>query len=367
MTNSKLPYDPDQWARMASRLDAHYGVPQPSARRSIIPLLPWAGIAVAACLAVLAAVYLPRQETMPSTTVAREMSAPRSPSPATNEMPQQAFQPPAITALPARSVPSAARRTGSQQIAARRDEVRPAVDETLAAAGGTREEMATPTPEADYTSAPQAADRPRIANRLPATTLLTQPEREDDVETKKQRLAFGVNGGYNIGQAKNNFTVGVSVKRNLGNRLQLETGLALVSGSQETTHRMVPANAYDGQSIGASMEAREPIQVASRHMYLQAAPTLSYRIYKGLSAGGGVDAQRLLGTNVNGTAMGIASESGTQPQWDFGLTARMDVQVAKKLRAGMMYRESMRAVSKGAYAGSKRNYLLVQLSYTLFQ
>jgi hypothetical protein len=193
----------------------------------------------------------------------------------------------------------------------------------------------------------------------PSFFLPVEKERKLSTDPK---TAFGVNGGYNIGNAKNNFTLGVTVKRKLSDRLNLETGIAFVSGAYETYHEVQPG---PGTVIIGTVKEYEA--TSNKLLYLQAAPSLSYRLYRGLSAGGGVDAQRLLGKSSNAVMLNsLGTQTAAQPQWDFGLTARMDYQVVKKLRAGVMYRESIRAVTKNAPEAARRNYLLLQLSYTIF-
>jgi len=360
MTGSKLPYNAAQWNRMNARLDAHYGAPSLLTRNRVLPLIRWTSLAVAACLFVLAAIYIqkPGSPAGESATLTKAVIVP-----AIDDSPKMQDQEPAIpptnnaTLTPAPPIKDLAQTS-------RGASAKP-FHETATATTHVPARASIVIPAKSDSSTQAFTKKDQIAFEKPLVTKFSLHEPEEDAPSAKDKIAFGVNGGYNIGRAKNNFTVGVTVKNKLGNRLVLETGLALVSGAYES-HRPTGGVGFDNLSIASSARTYEP--VANRLMYLQAAPSLSYRIYKGFSAGGGVDAQRLLGNNEKSVALNsIGEQTASQPQWDFGLTARMDVQVARKLRAGMMYRESMRAITKGPTESAGRNYLLLQLSYTLFE
>jgi len=354
--DSKLPYDPLQWERMAQRLEAHERTLNPLPARRIIAFYPALATVAAACLLIIAAWYLSKSPS--ENQIAPQQSITQNAAPiAPSQTPDEHQTIPA--GEPQKRVP-AERPPHAEQ-----DNSGKLPQRQLAAAA----EVNIPTPPTitDSTSADNALNKPtkpeQIARVYPSISSLPKPE-QDEAENKShepRKLAFGVNGGYNIGSQKNNFTVGVNVKRRLGSRLHLETGLALVSGSYETFSQGRFMNMGTGAVATKSVE-----RATNRLLYLQAAPSLNYRVYRGLSAGGGVDAQRLLGNNAEIVSVNSMGDETTQPQWDFGLTARMDVQIVKKLRAGMMYRESVGSISKSAADAAGRNYLLLQLSYTIY-
>jgi long-subunit fatty acid transport protein len=191
---------------------------------------------------------------------------------------------------------------------------------------------------------------------------------EEEQKQLERKMAYGVNGGYNLGKGEGNFTVGVNVRRKLSKRLALETGIAYVSGSNTSHQETVEtSNLTPGTPAGFNVTSVTYEPVKNSVHYLQAAPSLNYQVLPGFSAGGGVDAQRLLTKASKAISTNnIGEPESAQPQWDFGVTARMDYQVIKRLKAGVMYRESVGAVSKQASQTAKRNYLLMQLSYTIF-
>ena len=353
VTAAKLPYAPLQWERMAERLDAHGDSPNPIVRQQIIPFLPWTMSTAAACLLFTTVWLMSKfQSELPVANhyTVEQRTAPVAPPEVEAETaigltPPQRTIPSSVSNIPARKAPVSAQAPLAAAL-----EIEPRSQSVAS--------DSTPYSQNVTVEKPQT-----VAKVNPFILHPDLPEEEPRPEGRK--TAFGVHGGYNIGEYKNNFTVGVNIKQKLGKRLNRETGIAVVSGPTETFR--------EGGSFataGANPSFTRTSEVATTNLtYLQAAPSLNYRIYRGLSAGGGVDAQRLLSKNpqtVTLNSFGDTEESDAQAEWDFGLTARMDVQVVKKLRAGMMYRESVHRISKGPQNLAGRNYLLLQLSYTIY-
>jgi hypothetical protein len=361
---SGLPYDPGQWERMAQRLTAYENAQKPAlipapARRRAVPFYRWTAAAAAACLVVMAALYFDREPV--ATDAGHPFAHRQPPTPDKPAAYADVKQPEAEIAAPAETRPAAPANVRRAPV-----DIAPSpapAPAPAAAVIAAQQAPADSTPRIARDEAIRPEKKVRYEQPLPGFP------QEDDPETPAERkLAFGVNGGYNIGGAKNNFTIGVTVNRKLGSRLHLETGIALVSGTSETYQAfMVADRSQTGNLTSAAAYTTEYQAETSPLFYLQAAPTLNYRIFKGISAGGGVDAQRRLGNYAQTTTWNKLGAPGpVQPQWDFGLTARVDFRVVKKLRAGMMYRESIGAITKGAAEAARRNYLLLQLSYIIF-
>lgn len=382
VNSSEIPYDAAAWQSMSQRLHAHEGNKSVPPAVRIIPFRKWAAAGIAACLLVMAGWYLKElqpnvhmdatlsrkgdvlhQKQQPTSdklydTINETLEEPTASVSKTEKAARVPGRASAIrTALPPESSP------GVQAVI-------PAgaypIDTQALAAGNPAVSDVTVT----------NSSSPQKKTYIPYGLL---PESElpggDERVPVSRKMAYGISGGYNIGSGQNNFTVGVNVRRTVSRHLHFETGLALVGGTnksyEQQTQMMLVPTPNPGTGIGVSSIDTQFVtvfeQVNNNLLYLQAAPALSYELFKGFSAGGGVDVQRLLSSADKSVSINsVGREVRSQPQWDFGVTARMDYQLAKKLRSGVAYRESIGGITKGTSGAAKRSYLLVQLSYTLF-
>jgi hypothetical protein len=107
----------------------------------------------------------------------------------------------------------------------------------------------------------------------------------------------------------------------------------------------------------------------ARQLFVQAAPVLMYRVVGGLSAGGGVDAQRRVSANPGTRETYLSTFSANTlpalPEWDFGLALRADYRLTQRLRFGVQYRESVKATSAKGNSTTGRNYWLLQAGYQI--
>ncbi len=374
-----LPFPPDAWRSMSARLDAHDG----SKRKvfALTPALRWAAAATLIGLA-LAAGWMLRGEreeaqrgAMP--VAQQQASGDAIPEEVIASGPTEA-QVKNIASAPARGT----RRVHKPSIARERRPIGKAGTPLITDAPATPPQAASPVMgEQEETATPvigQEVSNPRPAqhSRVPNIALATG-ETEDMRRASGRRTVLDVNGGFGSGTQRATFALGVAVKKSLGERLQFEGGLAVVSaanfqlaGNKSEDAFASSPTSLDTSSIAPVQQPDEPEETRAAFAYLQASPTLSYRIYKGFSAGGGLDAQRLLTAAERGVAAldAVGAESAApQPEWDFGLAARADYNVSKRLRLGVLYRESIRATnSRSTRRAAGRDYFLVRLSYALF-
>lgn len=352
----ELPAATADWQRMAARLDRHDGLeaapPVTTRKRAYIWLLPLAAAAVLCAVIFRTAFY--KEGVTPAPTVA---SAPQTQSAARDQpMTHPPGKEPALTTIPRGKAPN----TASHPTAQSRPPLLPG------------KLFVTPPATLDTAAFIAKTDRPEPVAKEKVAPKQERPQSYAGPDAAprtdgRNRAALGVFGGYNIGQAKNDFTLGLALSKKLGGRLRLETNVAVVSGSynsyrgSQQTYTAPPGTAL-GNTV-AYMYEPAPQQL----LYLQASPSLSYELYHGLSAGGGLDAQRLLSASSAAQLTNSAgNKEAPQPDWDLGLTGRVDYQVAKKLRAGFVYRNSVYGRSYNGGDAARRNYLLVQVGYRLF-
>jgi hypothetical protein len=211
----------------------------------------------------------------------------------------------------------------------------------------------------------------------------------DERRPGSRDASFHLAGGYGYGSNVPAFSVGVAVRKPMSGRLQLEGALALVGTTPDpigSTSKMEKSMQDGLTSSGASNFGGEPTQqpmaaqqaaaaeaeyqdLRARQLFVQAAPVLMYRLVGGLSAGGGVDAQRRVSANssTRETYLNAVSSNALPalPEWDFGLALRTDYNVTKHVRLGVQYRESIRATSANGTKTEGRNYWLLQAGFRL--
>lgn len=363
----ELPYDSEAWRGITQRLDAY------EKSRKVVPMWKrfsasarWAAAAMLAGIALMAAWMLHPGEapTQPGQTVAVQSPG----NPMTLAAKNSLAAGVAVESASAQD----ARQTASTPFLYNRN--RPFV-------------AASPQATAQLNLPPQGSPALPPA-KMPEEAqpfLEAQPEAETPVARAEQpavrydvapkdasvwsfrKPVFDINGGYSLGAANTGFALGVSVKKPISSRLGFEAGVAVLSGAHTSYTAVPPVYSTGGPGVAGILADTAYTPVIARLVYLQVSPTLSYRLYKGLSAGGGPDAQRLLG-DPGRTASVTASgaETAPQPEWDFGLAVRADYAFSRKLRFGVQYRESVRATASGGREAAGRNYLLLQLGYTLF-
>jgi hypothetical protein len=361
VAGSELPYDAAQWSRLAERLKG-----DEDKKAVVLPLVPqaersttryWLLMPAAAACLVLVFLWLGKKGSVPLLN---------HPMPASTAGTTRAQSTAPLDSAPALSTEKA---TPSAHPFIRREENRSnnipeaymavnSIDTSAAVVAAT---VPSDKPIVDTSTGKKVAvaaksEQPRIDSRIPA-----QDEIDDfGRDRRNKKLAFGVLGGYNMGDAKGAFTLGVSMQKPLGGRLQLETGLTVVSGAYETYREV-------RQQPGPGIQGKEYEETSNRLLYLQAAPTLGYKLTKTLSAGAGVDAQRLLSSAASAMVLDAkGKETVPQPLWDFGLTAKLDYQLLSRLKAGLTYRKSLQSTNGGSGAAA-RDYLQVQMGYLIFR
>lgn len=384
VAEEKLPYSDNAWQKVSARLDAHAGK-----KKKVFPLTPalrWAAAAMLAALAVGAG-WMLRGEREASGgsgigTVVQQSSG-------TTKLEKHEIPTPMISEG-STETPAAATANNVQKLQrSRAPELRniPSENNNIAPSNKLPQsapELINPTiakvEEAPPPILKEGLPKPRQAqpSRMPSIVFAADGE-DAATPTVVRRTVFDINGGFGSGAQRATFALGVAVKKSLSDRLQFEGGLAVVSAtnfdapsSRSSNDAFVPNPNEPG--IGTSnLQSVEPTpaeETRAAFAYLQASPTVSYRIYKGFSAGGGPDAQRLLTAAERGVsafnAAGVES-AAPQPEWDFGLAARADYNVSERLRLGVLYRESIRATnSRSTRKAAGRDYFLVRLSYALF-
>ncbi len=370
LDDGELPLEEQEWSALSTRLDAHQQIGK---AKKIVPFYYWM-LPVAAMLSWLIVRYNgsdhSKNTVVPFSKNTSELAANQ---PSKTAVPSSV---PVITATTQQTTVISSKATHLQKT--NKQIIPSGTNQSL-----TQEEVAfTPAAATDTLSKSPATitflNPPKQNNQRFDDPVYEEPER------KTQKINIGINGGYNVGsQAKNDFTLGMAFRKSLGKRLRFEANVAVLTGGYSSYQTTVPSatsgssvtppsnNSADGNGptgVGVGSAVGPSYAQGTNYLfYMQASPTVSYELLPGLSAGGGPDIQRLLSSSDKAI---ITNSQGmreyTQPDWDFGLAARMDYQINRKLRTGIVYRNSLRATSSNELETARRRYMLVQLSYSIF-
>lgn len=212
---------------------------------------------------------------------------------------------------------------------------------------------------------------PALKTLPPHTTTLYAAN--DEQEKKSKKISLNLTGGLNYGSANAGYAVGGNAMASISRKFYVEGDIAFINGSRSTTTTNyynageTPGNGFTTGSVNA---VKAPVYESINHSrttnYLQFAPAVGYRILKNMSIGVGADIERLLDYD----AVTEATPSGDMkvlPEIDFGLTAKTEYRLNKRLKAGLQYREGINNVLGGGGKYVDRNYFQVQVKFNILE
>jgi hypothetical protein len=186
------------------------------------------------------------------------------------------------------------------------------------------------------------------------------PLQFEEIPSHRETVYFDLLGGYNVNSVKNSFNFGINLRKNVYKKLRLEASIALVGGYNKTYKAQEDFNPADSFQANAQEQFES---TTNNIFYLQAAPSISYELLRGFYFGWGLDAQKLI--NSASKARIIDNQGtliGSQPLWDFGTLLTTNYQVSPKINAGIMYRKSLVGINQNTSHSVSRDYLMMQMS-----
>lgn len=213
------------------------------------------------------------------------------------------------------------------------------------------------------------------------------------INTRKINFSFG--GGYNYGSQGSGYLVSASASKKLGGKFYLEGDLALVNnsatntsktntataGMQSETNRTPGTNNNNGGFTGSGdhpivpagdagvgeMPYSEPV-ISTNSLslfYVQLTPVLGYNVHKKLRVGMGADFQRLLRDDIK--VQDAAGNIYNVPGLDLGVVGKAEIAVSNRIRTSISYREGVSNAIGRDKMYLDRDYLQIQLKYTINQ
>jgi hypothetical protein len=197
------------------------------------------------------------------------------------------------------------------------------------------------------------------SRKLTLNDALPEPAFEDN-RPPSTPLALGIQGGWNPASGPAGFMAGLTVRRELGKRAFVESGVSIVGGIHENQRMVVTASIPNAVTNPVYEKSRTPIT------YAQINPAIGWQVSNNLSAGIGPDLQRRL----NDSRDAVVTDELGQPtasfaDWDFGLTMKADWALGRRTTIGASYRSQLGTAGTLTAPAVRRDYLLLQLQFRL--
>lgn len=196
------------------------------------------------------------------------------------------------------------------------------------------------------------------------------------INTRKVQLSFG--GGLNHGSAGSGYMLSATASKRLNSKFYLEGDLAFVNNS--TTNNITKSQkdmpAYSSENPGnqegpkalTTTNIKHPEQTVSINSlnmyYVQLTPVLGYNVHKKMKLGMGADVQRMLQDkykyvqDAEGNIFDI-------PGIDLGFVGKAEYSISERISTSVSYREGFIDKLNTGRNYLDRDYLQVQLKYTI--
>lgn len=227
-----------------------------------------------------------------------------------------------------------------------------------------------------------AAEKKKKYNQnIPDYIMLAEPAK---INTGKTAISF--TGGVNYGSLNAGYMVGINAQKSVSKKVFIEGNMGIVNNNVQYvaanksaisatpgTNGFNAADADPNNIKTAEIQAAYVAPNPANLYYLQVTPSVGYNIYKGLSVSFGADFQQLLQNSADNDendglasmAVNDRSERKYIPSFDIGVTGKTEYMLTKRLKAGIAYRNGVNSLLKNNKLYLDRNYLQVQLKYTI--
>lgn len=367
----EFAFNPDNWARMNSRLEQKPAATAAAARPRRWPLI--GGMAAAAAVLIACALFL-----LPGAAPeAADVTAFQPVSERTLALPaaEETSPAPALLSASARSsrMLRSSLKPGSTPVPA------PAEEKPFAEVPAPQQQgpVVAGNPEKDRTPAVPAKKQ---VQRIDLSQM--NAYEDDDDPRPKNNASFSLGGGVNYGSLNTGYAVALNARKSLNRRLYVEGDLGVVSNNSSYSSsvtsgqlRTLQANASnadkgggDYAGLAASAEAAGVERHDENFYYLQFAPTVGYQLSRRLSIGAGPDFQQLLQGGGEKTVVTSSDYRSVEvvPDFDFGVQGKTEYAVSSRLKAGLQYREGLNNMFHKGDKLVNRRYMQVHLKYRLF-
>ncbi len=217
--------------------------------------------------------------------------------------------------------------------------------------------------------------RQAVANSFAYSDRLYEPEEQ---KSNTPRSSISVLGGINHGNQSAGYTLGVTAKTMISEKMYIEGDVAFVNNSnagktEYTVSTLTPTAKLAATAKQLSIpggDDAQPVQTMATKAasfgiyYAQFTPTVGYNVHKRISVGVGADMQQLLQNTANATA--DVTTDKLVPQFDMGLVGKTEYTLTNRIKAGLFYRRGITNIVMPYDKYLDRNYMQLQVKYTIF-
>ncbi|MBL7719374.1 MAG: hypothetical protein JNL72_11100 [Flavipsychrobacter sp.] len=348
---ARMPYNPANWQKLSSRLDE-----KESSKGRTLFLLPLASIAASVAMAMGVVTWVNQStNTGPmqaQVTYPVQNRVPSSNNPTISIGEEQPDSDPTTTTSPAIAASTA---TEEQAQITPFPEAVAKEEPAIVALADNNSGPITPTTRESHTHVATVANNVFYDNISPV---------------KQEKKTFvTIMGGINYGTLNSGYVMGFAAGTKLNDRFYLESDVAFVGNISSSTsvsfitQRSPSPSTKNGKATDVTYTTKTVEQQKFYNIYYaQVTPTLGYKVANKLSVGVGADVQRLL---INDK---LVSESDNKelPGFDLGAVGKAEYSLSKEIRASVYYRKGMNQTLSGNNKYLDRDYLQVQLKFTIF-
>jgi hypothetical protein len=204
---------------------------------------------------------------------------------------------------------------------------------------------------------------------------------------KEPKLSLILSGGISRGNQNNGYAAGATIRRMINDKVYVEGEIAFASSnnSQESlmanpaTPNSYAAGKHSTASKTTAVESNKatsptpvfapPIAYTANYTmsYAQVAPSIGVKLMKKLSVAAGPDFQQALADNRPPSAANLTRENvEVMPLFDVGVVGKTEYALTKHVKAAVAYRKGINNVLTPMDKYIDRDYLQVQVRYSIF-
>jgi len=186
------------------------------------------------------------------------------------------------------------------------------------------------------------------------------------------RTSIGLGGGINYGTMNTGYTLGLSARRYVSDRVFVDGTVAvLMNKNSENTLNYTGDFIADQKALASNTRARsssENYYYPSQGLYyIQFNPSIGYKVAKRVAMSVGGDFQQMLQNSANNETLLFSDGEDARlfPTFDVGLTGKTEINVTPSIQAGVLYREGLNNLIRNETRYVNRRYVQVQVKYSL--
>ncbi len=220
----------------------------------------------------------------------------------------------------------------------------------------------------------------------PSVELVCGTFADETVAPNGKPATVSLSGGLNMGNKTSGFTLGATGRKMVGARVYVEGDIALISSNntQKTAYvsdpgtyasakmssagtRTTTGDGVLSSQAGATQGVVVVADKAFNMYYAQVTPTIGYQLAKRFSVGIGPDFQQALSDTRPTPSTLDRNNVQVAPMFDMGVMGKAELIMNDRFRAALLYREGMNNLVTPMNKYVERNYMQVQIKYTVFR